>query len=165
MPPNKTKPTTKRTTRSSTKSDTPRTTRRRTKAEQPSVSEPVEEAIVESVAQASSKPAAIASITPARRSKPGNAKLVTQDSLKAVRTLLDEAPPKKTQTLNLRETIAELQGSIESALSKGYSHADVVDLLAQQGIKISSSTLKRYLSIIKPTRSKRGGKRGVKSNV
>lgn len=164
MPPNKTKPTTKRTTRSSTKSDTPRTTRRRTKAEQPSVSEAVEEAIAEPVAQSTSKPTAIASISPSRRSKPGNAKLVTQDSLNAVRTLLDEAPPKKTQSLNLRETIAELQGSIESALSKGYSHSDVVDLLAQQGIKISSSTLKRYLSIIKPTKAKRGGKRGAKTN-
>jgi hypothetical protein len=153
MPP-KARSAAKSTTRSSTKA-TP-ASKRTTKVEQSAAEEPA--AVVTEDAEA-------ALTTPATKSRTRSTKSVTQASLSAAKSALEAVPVKETQSLNLLQTIAQLQPSIEGALSKGYSHTEVAEMLGKQGIEISGSTLKRYLSVSKPASAKRGGRRGGRSKA
>jgi hypothetical protein len=148
MPPTKGRSAAKSTTRSTTKST--RGGKRTTKAEQPVASE-------EPTAVATEVGEADTSAPTKTRSR--STKAVSQASLSAAKSALESVPVKETQSLNLLQTIAQLQSSIEGALSKGYTHAEVAEMLASQGIEISGSTLKRYLSVSKPASAKRGGGR------
>lgn len=150
MPPTKGRSAAKSTTRSTTKST--RGGKRTTKAEQPVASE-------ELTAVATEEVEADTSTTPSTKTRSRSNKAVSQASLSAAKSALESVPVKETQSLNLLQTIAQLQPSIEGALSKGYSHAEVAEMLASQGIEISGSTLKRYLSVSKPASAKRGGGR------
>jgi hypothetical protein len=68
-----------------------------------------------------------------------------------VLTALPEKPPKPTREWSIREAIALLQDVILAALDKGYSHEDVAALLNQAGIPVSPSSLRYYLSRLKPS--------------
>ncbi|WAL59224.1 hypothetical protein [Thermocoleostomius sinensis] len=148
MPPTKGRSAAKSTTRSTTKST--RGGKRTTKAEQPVSSEEPTTVVTEEVADTTATPT---------RARSRSTKAVSQASLSAAKSALESVPVKETQSLNLLQTIAQLQSSIEGALDKGYTHAEVAEMLGSQGIEISGSTLKRYLSVSKPASAKRGGGR------
>ncbi|WAL61425.1 hypothetical protein [Thermocoleostomius sinensis] len=91
--------------------------------------------------------------------KRSRAKFVSKQTVEQVGIFLQELPEKTPDTLSLRQTIERLRESIEAALAKGYSYEELVPMLAQQGIDIQPSTLKRYVL----TRSDRTGKRAGKT--
>jgi len=77
--------------------------------------------------------------------KRSRAKLVSKQVVEQVGISLQALPEKIPDTLSLRQTIERLRDPIEAALSKGYSYDELVPMLAQQGINIQPSTLKRYV--------------------
>jgi hypothetical protein len=77
--------------------------------------------------------------------KRSRAKFVSKQTVEQVGIFLQELPEKTPDTLSLRQTIERLRESIEAALAKGYSYEELVPMLAQQGIDIQPSTLKRYV--------------------
>src|SRR4051794_10862012 len=60
---------------------------------------------------------------------------------------LDALPPadKDTREVGLRDAIRMLAPTLRKLEAKGYSQPKIVDLLREQGITISLSTLKEYL--------------------
>lgn len=80
--------------------------------------------------------------TTTRRSKSAN---IAPSVVTQAETFLNELPAKPKEQLSLREAVGQLQEQIQEALAKGYSYQDVADMLAQQGIMISASTLKNYV--------------------
>lgn len=77
-----------------------------------------------------------------RRSR---AKFVSKQTVDEMGIALQELPEKVPDTLSLRQTIERLREPIEAALAKGYGYEELVPMLAQQGINIQPSTLKRYV--------------------
>lgn len=77
--------------------------------------------------------------------KRSRAKLVSKQVVEQVGISLQALPEKIPDTLSLRQTIERLRDPIEAALAKGYSYDELVPMLAQQGINIQPSTLKRYV--------------------
>jgi hypothetical protein len=77
-----------------------------------------------------------------RRSKSAN---IAPSTVAQVEMFLNALPAKPKEQLSLREAVGQLQEQIQEALAKGYSYQDVADMLAQQGIMISASTLKNYV--------------------
>ena len=73
-----------------------------------------------------------------------------------VKEQLGELNKKKKSELNLRESIYYLRHKLKRALRQGYSYEDLAQILAEQNIVISATTLKQYLSVVskKPTRKK-----------
>lgn len=53
-------------------------------------------------------------------------------------------PPKRSPLL---ETIFELRDSLNASREKGYTYADLAQLLAQEKIRIAPGTLKKYLAL------------------
>lgn len=72
---------------------------------------------------------------------------------------LDALPPagKETREVGLREAIRLLAPTLRKLEAKGYAHPKIVELLAEQGITISLSTLKEYLRERTAKRTKTGG--------
>ena len=62
-------------------------------------------------------------------------------------SLLDDLPEKPEATVSLRQAIELLQDDLRTSLDKGYGYEELADVLAEQGIDISPSTLKRYLAL------------------
>ena len=77
--------------------------------------------------------------------KRSRAKFVSKQIVDQVGIFLQALPEKTPDTLSLRQTIERLRDPIEAALAKGYSYDELVPMLAQQGINIQPSTLKRYV--------------------
>lgn len=77
--------------------------------------------------------------------KRSRAKFVSKQTVEQMGISLQELPEKTPDTLSLRQTIERLREPIEAALAKGYSYDELVPMLAQQGINIQPSTLKRYV--------------------
>lgn len=80
---------------------------------------------------------------------------VTKESIDQVNSILQDLPEKPKEKLSLREAVDHLQDQIKDALAKGYSYEDVAVMLTEQGIKISPSTLKRYVPAGKARAAKR----------
>ncbi len=72
--------------------------------------------------------------------------------------MLQELPAKPKDELSLKEAIAKMYEYITSALNRGYSHAEISEVLKGQGLQISSSTLKSYLAQVKPSDTPRRAK-------
>lgn len=62
-------------------------------------------------------------------------------------SLLDDLPDKPEATVSLRQAIELLQHDLRTSLDKGYDYEELAAVLAEQGIEISPSTLKRYLAL------------------
>ncbi|MDJ0648100.1 MAG: hypothetical protein QNJ60_05280 [Xenococcaceae cyanobacterium MO_188.B19] len=78
------------------------------------------------------------------------------DKLKTTLDKLGQLKEKPKEELTLRESIYFLRDKIKSALKKGYSYQDLSGILEEQGILISASTLKQYLTdITKQSTSRR----------
>lgn len=68
-----------------------------------------------------------------------------QEAVNSAASFLGNLPEKKNEELSLKQAIEQLKPMLQSVLAKGYSYEEVAKLLANQGIKISSFTLKSYL--------------------
>lgn len=78
---------------------------------------------------------------------------VPQGALSQISLTLIDLPEKPRETWSLREVIEQLQAPLSIALQRGYSYEEIVKILADCGIHITASSLKRYLSIAKRTNS------------
>lgn len=87
-------------------------------------------------------------MTTTKKRLPGTV-LVQQISIEQATNLLEQLPEKPKEVWSLREAIDLLQDSISTALDRGYSHEEIAALLADKNIKISVSSLKRYLASTK----------------
>lgn len=94
------------------------------------------------------------------RTTPGQK--IPLDKLQATLSTLEKLEQKAKDELSLRESIAFLSEKLQSALKKGYSYQDLVEILVQQEIKISAATLKQYLTELE--KEKRSRPRGGRSN-
>jgi hypothetical protein len=72
---------------------------------------------------------------------------VKTNMLDQAASLLGELPERPEATLSLRKAIEMLQEDLRDSLDKGYSYEELTDVLSEQGIDISPSTLKRYLAM------------------
>ena len=70
------------------------------------------------------------------------------DKLQTTLEKLGQLKEKPKSELNLRESIYFLRDKLKSALKKGYSYQDLSEILAEQDILISATTLKQYLAEI-----------------
>ncbi|NJO42311.1 MAG: hypothetical protein HC769_05765 [Cyanobacteria bacterium CRU_2_1] len=84
------------------------------------------------------------------KKRSSTAVIVPTIALQQATTTLQELPEKPKETWSLREAIALLQEPISTALSRGYGYEEITAILNAKGIKITASSLKRYLSITKP---------------
>ena len=92
-------------------------------------------------------------------------KPVSKDQLEKVSEMLQELPPKPKDELSLKEAIAEMYEKITAALNRGYSHAEISEVLKGQGLQISSSTLKSYLAQVKPSDAPKRAKQPRKAKA
>lgn len=72
---------------------------------------------------------------------------ISKSSIDQVTQTLQNLPEKPKENWSLREAVAQLQEQISAALNKGYSYDEVAQMLTQQGVEISASSLKSYLSV------------------
>ncbi len=79
--------------------------------------------------------------------------------------MLQELPPKPKDELSLKEAIAKMYEKITAALNRGYSHAEISEFLKEQGLQISSSTLKSYLAQVKPSDAPKRAKQPRKAKA
>lgn len=75
--------------------------------------------------------------------------------LEQVTLTLQDLPEKPKEVWSLREAIALLYEPITAALDRGYSYEEVTSLLSKEGIDVSTSSMKRYLSTAR--KDKEGG--------
>ncbi|MCC0178525.1 hypothetical protein I4641_16235 [Waterburya agarophytonicola K14] len=68
------------------------------------------------------------------------------DKLAGALDKLDQLESKPKEELTLRESIYFLRDKLNSALKKGYNYEDLSEILAEQEILVSASTLKLYLT-------------------
>lgn len=87
---------------------------------------------------------------PPRKKLPILAAEISKNSIEQVSLSLQDLPEKPKDSYSLREAIALMHSSITTALSRGYKHEEISKILADEGIKITASSLRRYLSITKP---------------
>ena len=86
------------------------------------------------------------------------------DKLKTTGDKLGQLKEKPKEELTLRESIYFLRDKLHSALKKGYSYQDLSEILEEQDILISASTLKQYLTEIgKESSNRRKRKKSAKS--
>ncbi|MBD2027817.1 hypothetical protein [Leptolyngbya sp. FACHB-711] len=78
---------------------------------------------------------------------------VPQRALATVSLTLTDLPEKTKESWSLREAVDQLQDSITIAMQRGYTYDEIVTVLASCGIRITASSLKRYLSIVKRANS------------
>ncbi len=91
------------------------------------------------------------------------ATIVNREIVGQAKTLLQELPEKTKEDLSLREAVDHLEDEIKAAIARGYNYEDIAKILSQQGIKISSLTLKNYVPLGKRQLTKTKTKRGKKS--
>jgi len=55
--------------------------------------------------------------------------------------------PEKQLDLTTKESVQEIAKTIQAALEKGYSHADVAKILSDENLKLSAGSLRTYLRV------------------
>jgi len=70
---------------------------------------------------------------------------VKQASIGNTSAFLESLPEKPKEDLSLREAIDQLREPLRAALSRGYTYAELAEMLTEKGIKISAFTLKNYV--------------------
>jgi hypothetical protein len=83
--------------------------------------------------------------------------LVSKASISQASSTLTDLPEKPKEIWSLREAINALQDQIILALDRGYAYPEISKMLTTQGVEISASTLKYYLSAVR--RSDNGKRR------
>jgi Na+/phosphate symporter len=94
----------------------------------------------------------------AKRRSP-TATLVSEAAISQASLTLMDLPEKPKEIWSLREAINALQDQIILALDRGYDYSEISTMLTKQGVEISPSTLKYYLSGVR--RGKNGKRRVV----
>jgi hypothetical protein len=74
---------------------------------------------------------------------------ISKTAIENATATLQDLPEKPKENWSLREAVSLLQETISTALSKGYSYEEISKMLTSQGIEISASSLKSYLSAAK----------------
>ena len=69
--------------------------------------------------------------------------LITIEQLAALKAELAALPEKTQQTK--RAVVEGLRGAIAAAVDRGYSYAQVADMLRAKGLSIAPGTLQRYM--------------------
>lgn len=98
----------------------------------------------------------------ATRRRSAAAAAIPKAAIEQVSVALQDLPEKPRESLSLREAVSALEGSITAALDRGYSYDEVVNILANQGVDITVTSLKRYLAAARkesddtPKKSRRG---------
>ena len=85
----------------------------------------------------------------AKRRSP-TATLVSKAAISQASLTLIDLPEKPKEIWSLREAINALQDQIILALDRGYDYTEIATMLTKQGVEISPSTLKYYLSSVRP---------------
>ncbi len=75
--------------------------------------------------------------------------LVSKNAISQASTTLLDLPEKPKEIWSLREAINALKDQITMALDRGYSYPEISKMLSTQGVEISASTLKYYLSSVR----------------
>ena len=75
------------------------------------------------------------------------------DNVKEILKALPPAP-RETKEVSLREAIEQLAPAIRGLLAKGYSRQQVVDLIQEQGVGCSLTSLKAYFRTPAKTKAK-----------
>ncbi|MCY7406467.1 MAG: hypothetical protein LH631_03565 [Alkalinema sp. CAN_BIN05] len=94
----------------------------------------------------------------AKRRSP-TATLVSKAAISQASLTLMDLPEKPKEIWSLREAINALQDQIILALDRGYDYLEISTMLTKQGVEISPSTLKYYLSGVR--RGKNGKRRVI----
>ena len=81
--------------------------------------------------------------------------IVQPAAVKQVRKALQDLPEKYQEHFSLRATVEQICLPLQAAIAKGYSYQELASVLQQQGIQISASTLKNYISSGKRQAAKR----------
>jgi hypothetical protein len=87
------------------------------------------------------------------RNRPKTAN-VSKTAIDQVGSLLQDLSAKPKEEMSIREAIDLLREPIQSAMAKGYHYDDIIKILADSGISTTATTVKRYLSLSNPRRSK-----------
>ena len=74
---------------------------------------------------------------------------IQPETIQQVKNILQNLATKTQTAISVEEAIDQLRDSLETALVKGYSYEELADLLQQEGIPISSSSLENYLASTK----------------
>ena len=72
-------------------------------------------------------------------------KAVTVGVIEKARKALEKVPPKEPDSKPVAEALQELKPTIEAAIAKGYSRAEVVQMLVGQGLEVKDYHLKALL--------------------
>ncbi len=83
---------------------------------------------------------------PSSRKRSSGSALVDESAISQAGSLLEQLPQKPKEHWSLREAIDLLREPINTALDRGYTHNEIATFLADQEIRISVSSLKRYLA-------------------
>ena len=75
--------------------------------------------------------------------------LVSKTAISQASSTLLDLPEKPKEIWSLREAINALKDQITSALDRGYGYPEISKMLTAQGVEISASTLKYYLSSVR----------------
>jgi hypothetical protein len=70
---------------------------------------------------------------------------VKQSSIEHTSLFLQSLPEKPKEELSLKEAIDQLREPLRAALLRGYTYAELAEMLTEKGIKISAFTLKNYV--------------------
>ena len=73
------------------------------------------------------------------------AKEVNVSVIEKARRALDKVPPKQPDTKPVADALEELKPTIEAAIAKGYTRAEVADLLKEHGLEVKDYHLKALL--------------------
>ena len=75
--------------------------------------------------------------------------LVSKSAISQASSTLLDLPEKPKEIWSVREAINALKDQITSALDRGYGYPEISKMLTAQGVEISASTLKYYLSSVR----------------
>lgn len=80
-------------------------------------------------------------------------KEVSIEVLKKAEKMLAALPVKEPEKKQLDEALEEMKPQLEAALGKGYSRADLVELLGKQGLEVREYQLKLLLATPRATKT------------
>lgn len=86
---------------------------------------------------------------PRTKNRSSSSAAVSRAAIDQASSALQKLPEKPKASWSLREAVSLLYEAITTALSRGYSHEEVAQILAGKGVETTASSLKRYLAAVK----------------
>ena len=78
---------------------------------------------------------------------------ITREAADKFSRKLEQLPDKKKTELTPKELIFENSQQLDSLLERNYEYDDLIEILKEDGIQISKTTLRQYLSEARKARS------------